>query len=182
MIKESNAVPVNSGVFADLADHPDLGFLVALGPTKDHLLFRTKLVLGEKAYTVQAEENGLRLFGENLARQIGADQDDGNLFGDASASAHNLLGHKQAAQGPISYPGLSSKLPVFSVEAPVWDTEQASPGESTCEQRFRFGNFRSNCFESKRRLRRKSSVGIGEFKRLSPPTASLLTQRDDGIN
>jgi len=133
VIKESNAVPVNSGVFTDLADHADLGFLVAFGPSKNHLLFRTKLVLGEKTCTVQAEENGLRLLGENLARQIGADQDDGNLLGDASASAHNLQGqergHKQGARGPISYPGLSSKLSVFSVEAPVWDTEQASPFE-----------------------------------------------------
>lgn len=107
MIKERNAVGVDSGIFADLADHADLRFFVAFGPAKNHLLFGTKFVPGEQACAVEAEEDCFRWLGKNLARQIRADQDDRNLFGDASASAHNLLeqqeGHAEAAAGPISY-------------------------------------------------------------------------------
>lgn len=110
VIKERNVVGVYAGVvgvISDLADDADFRFLVAFGPAKNHLLFGRKLVPGKKAGTVEAEENGLRFLGENLACQVGADQDDGNLFGDASASAHNLLwqkeGHTQTAVGPISY-------------------------------------------------------------------------------
>ena len=106
-IKKSNAVGVDAGVLTDLADHADFRFFVALGPAKNHLLFGGKLVPGKKACAVEAEENRLGWLGEDLARQVGADQDNGNLFGDASASAHNLLwqeeGHTQTAVGPISY-------------------------------------------------------------------------------
>ena len=91
VIKESNAVGVYARVLTDLADHADFRFFVAFGPAKNHLLFGTKFMLGEQAGAVEAEENGLRFLRKNPARQVGADQDDGNLFGDASASAHNLL-------------------------------------------------------------------------------------------
>jgi hypothetical protein len=70
-------------------------------------------VPGKKAGAVEAEENGLRFFGENLAGQIRTDQADGDLFGDAAASAHNLLrqpgGQKGGRTGPISYPSLPGK-------------------------------------------------------------------------
>ncbi len=127
-IKKSNAVGVDAGVLTDLADHADFRFFIALGPAKNHFLFGGKLVPGKKAGAMEAEENGLRFLGENLARQIRTDQDDGDLFGDASASAHNLLwqeeGHTETAAGPISYPGLTAKLSVISVKALAWDAEQ----------------------------------------------------------
>jgi len=107
MIKERHAVGVDARVLTDLADYADLRFFVAFGPAKNHLLFGTKFVAGEQACAVEAEEDCFRWLGKNLARQIRADQDDGNLFGDASASAHNLLeqqeGHTETAAGPISY-------------------------------------------------------------------------------
>lgn len=99
VVKKGNAVPVNAGVFADLANHADFGFFVALGPAQNHFLFGAKFVPGEQAGAVKAEESRLRFFGKDSTFQIGADQNDGNLFGDASASAHNLLwqgkGHKR---------------------------------------------------------------------------------------
>lgn len=107
VIEERNAVSVYAGVLPDLADHADLRFFITFGPAKNHLLFGREFVLGKKPGTVKAEKNGFRLFGKNPARQIGADQDDGNLFGDASASSHNLLwqeeGHNRTVRGPISY-------------------------------------------------------------------------------
>lgn len=95
VIKKRNAVRVDAGVLADLADHADFRFFIAVGPAKDHLLLGGEFVLGKEAGAVKAEENGLRLLGKNPAGQIGTDQDDGNLFGDASASAHNLLGQNE---------------------------------------------------------------------------------------
>ena len=133
VIKERNAVSVYAGVLTDVANHADFRFFVAFGPAKNHLLFGREFVLGEEAGAVEAEENGFRLLGKNLARQIGADQDDGNFSGDASASAHNLLGqeegHTLTAAGPISYLVLRFKLSVFSVKASMWDAEQVLLGE-----------------------------------------------------
>jgi hypothetical protein len=44
------------------------------------------------------------LLGKNLARQIGTDQDDGNLFRDAAASAHNLLWQGACHSGACGRP------------------------------------------------------------------------------
>lgn len=105
VVKERNAVGVCARILSDLPDHADFRFFVAFGPAKDHFLCGRKLVPGENASAVQAEENGLRFFGENPARKIGTDQDDGDFLRDASASAHNLLwqegGHPENVRGPI---------------------------------------------------------------------------------
>ena len=112
MIKERNAVGIDAGGFTDLSHHEDFRLFVVFRPAKNHLLFGRKFVPGEEAGAVEAEEDGLRLFGKNLARQIGADQDDGNLFGDASASPHNLLwqdgGQNQTARGTNFVPKASA--------------------------------------------------------------------------
>ena len=51
---------------AELADDADFRFDVALGATKDELLFGGKLVMGNDAGAVEAEENGVGGLGENL--------------------------------------------------------------------------------------------------------------------
>ena len=78
---------------AELTDDADFRFDVALGATKDELLFRRKLVMGNDAGAVEAEENGVSGLRENLAVEIAADQEDGNLFRNAAAATHNLLWH-----------------------------------------------------------------------------------------
>jgi hypothetical protein len=90
---------------AELADDADFRFDVAVGATKDELLFGGKLVKGNDAGAVEAEENGVGGLGENLAVEIAADQEDGNLFRNAAAAAHNLLWHvggqERARGGPF---------------------------------------------------------------------------------
>ncbi len=49
LVEEGRAVGVETGLFADLADDADVGFLVFFGPAEDELLFRGKFVAGENA-------------------------------------------------------------------------------------------------------------------------------------
>ena len=84
---------------AELADDADFRFDVAIGATKDELLLGGKLVMGNDAGAVEAEENGVGGLGENLAVEIAADQEDGNFFRDAAAAAHNLLWHAGGHEG-----------------------------------------------------------------------------------
>ncbi len=90
---------------AELADDADFRFDVAIGATKDELLLGRKLVMGNDAGAVEAEEDGVGGLGENLAVEIAADQEDGDLFRDAAAAAHNLLwhagGHEEVRGGSI---------------------------------------------------------------------------------
>jgi len=98
-IHEGHAVGVDALLRAKLADDPDFRFDVAIGATKNELLFGGKLVMGNDAGAVEAEENGVGGLGENLAAEIAADQEDGNLFRDAAAAAHNLLWHAGGHEG-----------------------------------------------------------------------------------
>ena len=91
VIKERDAISVDAGVRADLANHADFRFFVALGPAKNHFLFRRKLVPGNEAGPVETEHHSFCGLRKNLAAQIGADQEDGDFLRDAAASAHNLL-------------------------------------------------------------------------------------------
>ena len=84
---------------AELADDADFGFDVAIGATKNELLFRGKLVMGNDAGAVEAEENGVGGLGEDFAVEIAADQEHGNLFRNAAAAAHNLLWHAGSQEG-----------------------------------------------------------------------------------
>lgn len=90
-IEESDAVGVAASLRADVTNDADVGFFIALGPTKDELLLGGKLVAREDAGAVKTEEDGLGGFGEDAAIQIAADEEDGDFFRDASAAAHNLL-------------------------------------------------------------------------------------------
>jgi len=106
-IDESQAVGVDAVGGAHLADDADGGFGVAIGAAEDELLLGRKLVMGNDAGAVEAEEDGVGGLGENLAIKIAADQDDGDFLRDAAGDAHNLLwqerGQSGARGGPISY-------------------------------------------------------------------------------
>src|SRR5260370_169849 len=56
LVEEGRAVGVETGLFADLADDADVGFLVFFGPAEDELLFRGKFVAGENARTAEGED------------------------------------------------------------------------------------------------------------------------------
>lgn len=92
-IHESEAIGVDAIGGADLADDADGGFAKAIGATKDELLLGGKLVMGNDAGTMEAEEEGVGGFGENFAVEIAADQEDGNFFRNAASDAHNLQWH-----------------------------------------------------------------------------------------
>jgi hypothetical protein len=92
-IHEGNAVGVNVKLRTELADDPDFRFFVELRATKDHLLFGAEFMTGKNARAMKAKEDGACGLGENPPVEIAADQEDGDLFRDAAAAAHNLLWH-----------------------------------------------------------------------------------------
>jgi hypothetical protein len=98
-IDEGNAIGVDALLRAKLADDADFRFDVALGATKDELLLGGKLVMGNDAGAVEAEENGVGGLGENLAVEIAADQEDGDFFRNAAAATHNLQWHAGGHEG-----------------------------------------------------------------------------------
>jgi len=89
-IEEGYAVGVLARLCADAADHADFRLFVLLGPAKEELLLRGKLMAGKNACAVKAEENGGGGLGKDATIQIAANEEDGDLLRDASAAAHNL--------------------------------------------------------------------------------------------
>lgn len=106
-IEEGYAVGVEFTRGADVADDANFGFLVALGPAEDEFLLGGEFVARKDTSAVEAEEDGVRVFRENSAVEIAADQDDGNFFRNASSAAHNLLwqagSQSGTRSGPIPY-------------------------------------------------------------------------------
>ena len=104
-IGEGDSIGIATGVCADLADHANFRFLVALGPAQNEFLFRREFVLRNDARAKKAKHHSLGRLGKNLAVQIGTDKKDGNFLRDAAASAHNLLWqdsrHNRTASRPI---------------------------------------------------------------------------------
>jgi len=107
-VEESNAVGVAARLFANLADDADVGLLVFVGPAEDELLFGGKLVAGKNAGTVKAEENSGSALGKHAAVQIGADEEDGDFFGDAGRAAH---GEEGASERPEEREGQDNLVP-----------------------------------------------------------------------
>ena len=89
-INEGQAVGVHAIGGAHFADDADNSFAVAIGATKDELLFGRKLVMRNDAGAVEAEEDGVGGLREDFAVEIAADQEDGNFFRDAASDTHNL--------------------------------------------------------------------------------------------
>ena len=97
-----------------LANFPDGGVAAALAITPDAVVggdnvgFDAVIVNAFERLADIADQSKHPEFAfleKNFAGQIGADQDDGNLFGHASASAHDLRWpgecHRENAWGPI---------------------------------------------------------------------------------
>jgi hypothetical protein len=89
-INEGEAVSMDAVGGAHFADDADGSFAVAIGATKDELLFGRKLVMRNDAGAVEAEEDGVGGLREDFAVEIAADQEDGNFFRDAASDTHNL--------------------------------------------------------------------------------------------
>ena len=90
LVEEGNAVGVVPVLGTDLADDADFGFLVALRPAKDELLFGRELVAGEDAGAVKAEEDSGGMLGKDFAAEVAPDEEDGDFLRNTSAAAHNL--------------------------------------------------------------------------------------------
>jgi hypothetical protein len=89
-INEGEAVSMDAIGGAHFADDADGSFAVAIGATKDELLFGRNLVMRNDAGAVEAEEDGVGRLREDFAVEIAADQEDGNFFRDAASDTHNL--------------------------------------------------------------------------------------------
>ena len=89
-IEEGDAVGVAPVLGTDLADDADFGFLVALRPAEDELLFGRELVAGENASAMKAEKDSGGMLGKDFAAEVAPDEEDGDFLGNASAAAHNL--------------------------------------------------------------------------------------------
>src|SRR5262249_15562968 len=104
-IKEGNSVGESVVAGTKLADYPNVSFLVSRRPAQHKLLFRRKLVFGSHTGAMEAEQHGVGALRENFALQIGADEEDRDLLGDAAAPAHALLwqpeGQRRRADEPI---------------------------------------------------------------------------------
>jgi hypothetical protein len=98
-VEEGDAVSVLAGLLAQVADHADFGFLVSFGPAKDELLLRREFVAGENAGAMKAEEDSGGGLGEDAAIQIAADEEDGDMFGDAATATHNLWWQERGQRG-----------------------------------------------------------------------------------
>ena len=107
-IEKGNAIGVFGILHAELTDDADLGFGVEIGPAKDEFLVGRKLVFGDDAGAVEAEEDGGGVLGKDAAIQIAADEEDGERFGDAASATHNLLGQMRCQgrgrRGPVLAP------------------------------------------------------------------------------
>lgn len=99
LVEEGDAVGVLAGLRTEMADDADFRFLVFLGPAKDELLLRGKLVAGKKAGAVKAEEDRGGGLGEDAAIQIGTDKEDGEFFRDAGRATHNLWWQERGQRG-----------------------------------------------------------------------------------
>lgn len=90
LVEEGDAVGVRAVLLAELADDVDIGFLVALRPAEDKLLLGGKLMAGEEAGAVKAEQDRGGGIGKDFAVQVAPDEEDGDFFRDAARAAHNL--------------------------------------------------------------------------------------------
>ena len=106
-INEGEAIGVDAVGGTHFADDADGSFAVAIGATKDELLFGGKFVMRNDAGAVEAEEDGVGRLGKNFAVKIAADQKDGNFFRNAASDAHNLqwqmTGQRRGCEGTFQY-------------------------------------------------------------------------------
>ena len=105
LVEEGDPVGVVPVLGTHLADDADFGFLVALRPAKDELLFGRELVAREDASAMKAEEDSGGMLGKDFAAEVAPDEEDGDFLGNASAAAHNLWqqgrGQKEGRGGTI---------------------------------------------------------------------------------
>jgi hypothetical protein len=84
---EGDAVGVQSALLADFADDTDFGFAAEAASAEDELLFGDEALARDDAGAVLADDDGVGFFGEDAAFAVGADEEDGNLGGEAAAAA-----------------------------------------------------------------------------------------------
>ena len=79
-IAEGDAEDVTAGVFAETADKTDVGFAAGIGEAHGEDFVGSEFVAGANTGAVKAEYESVRFLGEDAARGIRAEEDDGDLF------------------------------------------------------------------------------------------------------
>jgi hypothetical protein len=79
--------------FRDFTDHTDFRLTIAHHRAQSEFLLGNQLFQGDNARAVQAQHHRLGDFREDSALGIGADQENRNLLGYASATTIPLVGH-----------------------------------------------------------------------------------------
>ena len=77
----------------NLADHTHFRLFVRLEAAKNQFLLGGKLVAGNDACSVPAQQHRFRAFREDLAFCVAADQKDIDLFWNSATSAHTFWRH-----------------------------------------------------------------------------------------
>src|SRR6266852_4925816 len=92
-LDESYAIRVQSILEADRAYNADLHFAVGFERTKRQLLLGDQRFGGDESGAVKAEHDGMGALGKEAPLGVAAHEENGNLFGNASAAAETLLVH-----------------------------------------------------------------------------------------
>jgi len=78
-IAEGDAEDVTAGVFAKTADEADVGFAAGIGETHGEDFVGSEFVARANTGAVEAEDESVRFLGEDAARGVRAEKDDGDL-------------------------------------------------------------------------------------------------------
>jgi len=79
-IAEGNAEDVTAGVFAKTADETDVGFAAGIGEAQGEDFVGSEFVARANTSAVEAEDESVRFLGEDAARGVRAEEDDGDLL------------------------------------------------------------------------------------------------------
>ena len=76
-IAEGNAEDVTAGVFAKTADETDVGFAAGICEAQGEDFVGSEFVARANTSAVEAEDESVRFLGEDAARGVRAEEDDG---------------------------------------------------------------------------------------------------------
>lgn len=80
-------------MYADFTDNADIGLAIRVDGAERKFLLGEELVAGKNSGTVLAEHDGVGLLRENFPLQVAPGEDNGDLFGNASAATDSGVRH-----------------------------------------------------------------------------------------
>jgi len=97
-VAEGDAVNVAGAVFTEAANEADVGFAARIGEAHGEDFVRGEFIARANTGAVETEDESMRFLREDAARGIRTEEDDGDLLGNATASAHTC--HRWPPEGP----------------------------------------------------------------------------------